>query len=71
MVLLIALYEDDSSVRDVPHVSKFSPQIISEARGINDGEVGVREVTKEVSLVSTGLFRHGLCSRLHLNSSWW
>ena len=69
MGLLLSLYEDDSCVSDVACVSKSSPQIISEARGVNDGEVRVREVTKEVSLVSTGLLGHGLCYRLHLNSA--
>ena len=66
--LLLSLYEDDRIVISVLCI--FLPHIISESRSVNDGEVWIGFVTEEMSLVRTGLFRHGLCSRLHLNSPW-
>ena len=66
--LLLSLNEDDRFVISVLCI--FLPHIISESRSVNDGEVWIGFVTEEVSLISTCLLRHGLCSRLHLNSPW-
>ena len=55
MGLLLSLYEDDSCVSDVACVSKSSPQIIPEARGVNDSEPWPCGVTHPVSLVCTCL----------------
>ena len=44
------------------------PDVVPEARGVDDSDVRVGGVSQEVTLVSTRLLSHRLRPGLHLNS---
>ena len=48
-------------------LNSLSPDIVSEARSVDDGDLLVGEVAQEVSLVGAGLLGHGLGPGLDLD----